>query len=89
MNIAGDNRLRMSNSASTSNYKKFSFYGPHDNPDGEIGMNGVKNYSMLIKDGHNKLKQTAGLYIEDRRPAANANPYLVAEQILTTMLGVS
>ena len=89
MNIAGDNRLRMSNSASTSNYKKFSFYGPHDNPDGEIGMDGVKNYSMMIKDGHNKLKQTAGLYVEDRRPASNANPYLVAEQILTTMLGVS
>jgi len=89
MNIAGDNRLRMSNASCTSNYKKFSFYGPHSNPDGEIGMGGVKNYSMMIKDGHDKLKQTAGLYVEDRRPASNANPYLVAEQILTTMLGVS
>jgi len=68
-NYGIDNHLRLTSIHETENYKKFSF-----------GI-GTRNTSISISN--QTVKDSCG-YFEDRRPAANMNPYLVTSLIFET-----
>ncbi len=63
------NRLRMSGIHETSNYDQFTY--------------GVANRGASVRIPHDVLKKGCG-YFEDRRPAANCDPYLVTSLIMET-----
>ena len=64
-----DNKMRMSGKHETSSYDKFTF--------------GRANRGASVRIPNNVLSESKG-YFEDRRPAANCDPYLVTSIILTT-----
>lgn len=64
-----DNHLRMTGSCETSNINQFSF--------------GISDRTASIRIPSQVYKEQRG-YFEDRRPAANADPYLVCAKIYET-----
>lgn len=68
-NYGSDNKLRMSGKHETSSFEKFSF--------------GRANRGASVRIPNVVLTENKG-YFEDRRPAANADPYLVTSLILST-----
>lgn len=70
MEIYGENnKERLTGIHETSSYNDFSF--------------GVANRGSSIRINHNTINDKKG-YFEDRRPAANMNPYLVTAKIFET-----
>jgi len=61
-NYGEDNHLRMTGNCETSSYNKFSY--------------GVANRAASVRIPRNVFLNQSG-YIEDRRPASNADPYLI------------
>lgn len=71
MNVYGkDNEKRMTGKHETSNYNNFSY--------------GVANRGASIRIPCDTHKNNCG-YFEDRRPAANMDPYSVTSLILQTI----
>lgn len=68
-NYGLDNTMRMSGKHETSSYERFTF--------------GRANRGASVRIPNIVLKELRG-YFEDRRPAANADPYLVTSLILST-----
>lgn len=68
-NYGLDNKLRMSGKHETSSYDKFTF--------------GRANRGASVRIPNVVLNELRG-YFEDRRPASNADPYLVTSLILST-----
>ncbi len=68
-NYGADNTLRMSGKHETSSYNKFTF--------------GRANRGASVRIPNSVLVDSKG-YFEDRRPGANADPYLVTSLILGT-----
>ena len=66
-----DNKLRLSGRHETSSYDKFTF--------------GRANRNASIRIPNSVLSEMKG-YFEDRRPAANCDPYLVTSLILETCM---
>ena len=69
-----DNQLRLSGIHETSPYDLFSF--------------GIGTRNTSIRIGHETFKEKKG-YFEDRRPAANADPYLVISKIYESYISSS
>jgi|LauGreDrversion4_2_1035121.scaffolds.fasta_scaffold03287_7 glutamine synthetase len=66
-----DNRLRMTGECETASYDVFT--------------EGIANRSASIRRGNDTIKNQRG-YFEDRRPAANCDPYLVTSKIFATCM---
>lgn len=67
------NRLRMTGTCETSSYEAFNY--------------GAANRSASVRIPSEVLINKCG-YFEDRRPAANADPYLIASSIVKTTLDI-
>lgn len=70
-NYGSENHLRMSGLHETSKYNKFTY--------------GRANRGASVRIPNQVLKENKG-YFEDRRPAANCDPYLVTSLILETTM---
>ena len=71
MSLYGEgNKERMTGKNNTSNYEKFS--------------SGIGDRSVSIRIGTETFNNRKG-YLEDRRPSANMNPYLVTGMIFKTI----
>jgi len=66
-----DNELRLTGKHETSNFKKFT--------------SGVADRTASIRIGSRTVKAKRG-YFEDRRPASNADPYLVTAKLAETII---
>ena len=66
-----DNRLRMTGECETASYDVFT--------------DGIANRGASIRRGNDTIKTQCG-YFEDRRPAANCDPYLVTSKIFATCI---
>lgn len=69
-----DNRLRMTGECETASYDVFT--------------DGVANRGASIRRGNDTIKNQCG-YFEDRRPAANCDPYLVTSKIFATCMNIN
>jgi glutamine synthetase len=68
-----DNRLRMTGECETASYDVFT--------------DGIANRGASIRRGNDTIKNQCG-YFEDRRPAANCEPYLVTSKIFATCMNL-
>jgi glutamine synthetase len=68
-----DNRLRMTGECETASYEVFT--------------DGIANRGASIRRGNDTIKNQCG-YFEDRRPAANCDPYLVTSKIFATCMNL-
>ena len=68
-----DNRLRMTGECETASYDVFT--------------DGIANRGASIRRGNDTIKNQCG-YFEDRRPAANCDPYLVTSKIFATCMNL-
>lgn len=68
-----DNHLRMTGECETASYDKFT--------------DGVANRGASIRRGNGTIQNKCG-YFEDRRPAANCDPYLVTSKIFATCMNL-
>ncbi len=68
LKYGSDNNLRLTGSHETANIKEFSY--------------GIGSRNTSIRIGYDTAKNNKG-YFEDRRPAANCDPYLVTSSIFS------
>jgi len=61
--------------------------GEHETSSMETFTHGVGDRTASVRIPTQTIRDGCG-YFEDRRPAANANPYIVAERILKTIAGM-
>ena len=61
--------------------------GTHETSSMETFTHGVGDRTASVRIPTQTMRNGCG-YFEDRRPAANANPYIVAERILKTIAGL-
>ncbi len=71
LQYGSDNNLRLTGSHETANIKDFSY--------------GIGSRNTSIRIGYETAKNNKG-YFEDRRPAANCDPYLVTSSIFSSVL---
>jgi len=67
-----NNQLRMTGKHETASYDKFTW--------------GVANRGKSVRIGNETIKQGCG-YFEDRRPAANIDPYLACAKLTSAAIG--
>lgn len=68
-----DNKLRMTGECETASYYRFT--------------DGIANRGASVRRGNDTIKNQCG-YFEDRRPAANCDPYLVTSKIFETCMNL-
>ena len=74
MEVYGEgNQLRMTGECETASYDKFT--------------DGIANRGASVRRGNDTIKNKCG-YFEDRRPAANCDPYLVTSKIFETCMNL-
>lgn len=66
-----NNHLRMTGECETASYNTFT--------------DGIANRGASVRRGHDTIRNKCG-YFEDRRPAANCDPYLVTSMIFETCI---